>query len=130
MDISREFANPDLEVNGVWVEYRDDSRVKVARLNNHRWRSAHDKLMEPYRTMQQRGTMPTELQDKVLCRAMAQAVLLDWENFTKNGQPLKYSEDAAFDLLWNHLTFRNEIVALAANEDYFKAEAKDDAAKN
>ena len=34
MDINNVFADPDLERDGVWLDYHDGARIKIARLGS------------------------------------------------------------------------------------------------
>lgn len=136
MDFDKDFASPDLEINGVWVQYEhngepvEGAQVKIARLGNPEWQKKHDKLMQPYRRMERDGRMPASKQTDILCRSYIGTVLLDWSGFTKKGKTFKFSEENAYKMLRERMDFRNSVTTLAAREENFRQELEDDAAKN
>ncbi len=130
MDISNAFAAPELEQDGVWIDYRDDSRIKIARLGNPVWQRRYDAAMKPFRRLERDGKLAADKQTEIICRSYAQAILLDWQSFESDGKPYPYSEDNAYRLLLAHIDFRNEVTELAAMEDHFKRALVADSAKN
>jgi hypothetical protein len=130
MDINKAFSNPETEKEGTWVDYRDGSRIKVARIGNPNFVRSYNAKMKPHRRKQRDGTLDDELESRLLCEAVAESVLLDWEGFTENGKTLKYTTQKAYDLLRLLIDFRNEVVEIASTEEVFHAEAIEDAEKN
>lgn len=130
MDIENAFADPEIEREGVWVDYRDGSRVKVARLGNPLYTRAQDAALKPHRRKQRAGNMESELETKLLCEVIAKTVLVDWEGFTKNGKEFKYSEKRAAELLVASIDFRNDVVEFSNTEDIFHREHQQDSEKN
>jgi hypothetical protein len=130
MDIKTSFADPKNEVQGVWMDYRDGSRVKLARLGNPAFQKLFDKMRRPYLDMIRRDKMPPERETHILCQCYARTLLLDWEGFEDGGKPLPYSEDAAERLLVAHMDFRNDVTRLAAEEEFFKRQTVEDSEKN
>ena len=119
MEITTAFADPDLELDGVWLDYRDGSRVKVARLGNPRFQKLYDAKMKPFRRLQRQNRLDGETENRVLCECLAGAILRDWRGFTKFDEELAYSTKAALDLLLASIDFRNEITDLASAEESF-----------
>jgi len=130
MDIDSAFANPEAEKEGVWIDYRDGSRIKVARLHNPRFTSAYDAAIKPHKRKQRAGTLKTEVETSIFCRCIAKTILLDWEGFEKDGKPWKYSEKNAYDLLQASLDFRNEVTEYSTSEEVFHRDHQEDSAKN
>jgi len=130
MDTEKTFSNPETEKEGAWADYRDESKVKIARIGNPNFVRVHAARMKPYLRQQRNGTLDDELETKVLCDVLAETVLLDWEGFTTGGKALKYSKEAAKDLLAKHVDFRNEVVDLATTEEIFRDNLQEDSTKN
>jgi hypothetical protein len=130
MDIDNAFANPEAETDGVWIDYRDGSKVKLARLGNKKFRRVYEGLLKPHLRKQRDGTLDSDIENNLVCKAFAKSILLDWDGFTQKGKPLKYSEDVAYDLLVRSMDFRNDISELSQTEETFHLELADEAEKN
>ncbi len=130
MDIDTDFADPEIEREGVWIPYRGDSKVLIARLGNPNWQSKHDRLMKPFVRLARDGKLPTKKQTDILCESYAGTVVLDWSGFTKAGKVLKFTDDACVKLLKARLDFRNDMSVLASDEENFKREVDEETAKN
>lgn len=128
MDVTKTFADPDLEQDGVWVEYRDDSRVKLARIGNKRFQRLFEERTRPLR--RKKGFVDPEKETRALCEVISETVLLDWSGFEGAGKSLKYSKETAMELLLRHMDFRDEIVELATQEERYRRQEEEDAAKN
>lgn len=134
MDIDNAFTDPEIEREGIWVDYRDGSKVKVARIGNPNFTRIYDAKLKPHRRKQRAGSMETELETRILCEVVAKTVLLDWKGFTQgkgeDKKEYKYTEKRAFDMLSKSIDFRNEIVDLAAAEETFHQDDQKDSEKN
>lgn len=130
MDVDKAFADAGLERNGAWLDYREGSRVLVARLGNPDFQRLYERLMRPHRAAEKSGRLGIQVQTDILCRCLADSILLGWEGFTKAGKELKYTPEAAYDLLHANLDFRNEIAELASAEDNFHARTLEEQSKN
>jgi hypothetical protein len=130
MDIDNAFANPTAENEGVWIDYRDGSKVKIARIGSLAFTKAYDAALKPHRRRQRAGTMDTVTETRILCEVVSRTILLGWEGFTQLGKEWKYSQKRAFDLLWGSLDFRNEVVELATAEETFHQDVQEDSEKN
>ena len=130
MDIGKAFADTQMEKEGAWVDYRDDSKVKIARVGTPNFQRVYESRLKPHRRKQRDGTLSGEVETKILCNVIAETVLLDWEGFKQDGKEFKYSKAAALELLTEHIDFRNEIVELATAEATFHAEFSEESEKN
>jgi len=66
----------------------------------------------------------------LLCEVIAETVLLDWDGFENDGKQFKYSAKNAFELLFKHVDFRNEVVEYATTEEIFHREDGEESEKN
>ena len=130
MDVDNGFTDPELEREGVWVDYRGGSRIKIARIHNPNFTRAYDAAIKPHKRKQRAGTLETEVETTIFCKCISKTILLDWEGFTKNGKPWKYSAENAYQLLEDKIDFRNEVVEFATTEEIFHREFNEDSEKN
>lgn len=116
MDISKFQTNKSAEEEGVWVDVDGNgTRIKVARINNARYKKYFQKITKPYKRQIRNGTLSEDLAEKLLVDALANTILLDWKGFTKEGQDFPYSVDNARSFLAESADFR-DLVSDAANE--------------
>jgi len=126
MDVNTTWADPALEKDGVWVGYREGSRVLVARFGNPNFQRAVAKNTRLNKT---KKIDPVEEKDQ-LCQIISRTILLGWEGFTAKGKKLDYTPDLAYSLLATNLDFRNEITELSMESENFKAEQVEETSKN
>jgi hypothetical protein len=116
MDVSKFQTNKSMEEEGVWVDVDGNgTRIKVARINNARYKKYFQKITKPYKRQIRTGTLSEDLAEKLLVDALANTILLDWKGFTKEGQDFPYSVDHARLFLAESPDFR-DFVSDAANE--------------
>ncbi len=132
MEITTDFADPTLTENGVWRDYRIDSRIKIAGIGNAKFAADQERQRSSYSGIRRNreGRLPGDLETKILCRSMAKYILIDWEGFTKKGKTLKHSEEVAYELLMANVHFRNDIAAMSSEEGNFLKDVEDVDTKN
>jgi len=122
------------ETEGVWVDYSEGIRFKIARWNNREFRRFLEKLARPNtRAFRKAGGRRGELWDSLIKQAAAKYVLLGWENVDDDGgKPIKYSPDKALEILSDpELSAIWEFVCEAAlDEAMYLQEDGEDAEKN
>lgn len=134
MDFTKAFTtNLQKEVEGVWVvlDPITGAAIKVARMFNTRYKQRVRQLNQQYAaSLQIRGELPAETQEDILKIAVAESVLLDWKNFTENGQPLPpyTAEEGKKRLEWRD--FRNIVVDAASQIQHFQDEQEQALTKN
>jgi hypothetical protein len=115
------------EVAGVWVEIDAGVEWKVARLNNEKARTERRNLEKPYRNFQ---TIPDHVNEEILRKVVARAVLLDWKGVTgDDGKEIPYTPETAEKLFKELPDLLNDVVSLAMARETFQAEGTE-AAKN
>ncbi|HBL31851.1 MAG TPA: hypothetical protein DD490_33935 [Acidobacteria bacterium] len=131
MDISKFQTNKAAEEDGVWVDVDGNgTKIKVARINNPRYKKHFQKITKPYKRQIRNGTLSEDLAEKLLVDALASTILLDWKGFTKGGEPFPYSVDNARQFLGESADFR-DFVSDAANEmENYRAEELEEARGN
>lgn len=130
-------TNPVLEEDGVWVKITEGLEIKISALGNKKHLAVLEKLKKPYKAQYRRDLMDPEKDEEIHCRAMAEAVILDWRGEgwkDKEGKSLPYSPDNAFKILSDPAMkgFKADILFLATAKETFKQEEQDkeDAIKN
>jgi len=130
--------NLDKAENGVWVNApRGDLRCLIARSGNPHHKEVSRRLLAPYQDQVDRGTLSDEDNERITIRAMAESLLLDWENMTLSNdkgekKAVKYTREAAIKVLSDPVfeDFKNWVAVQASNQELFRIRAMDAAAKN
>ncbi len=130
MDIHRFKTNKKKEEEGTWIDIGEGAKIKVARINNPRYKKYFQAITKPYRRQIRSGTLAEEVAEKLLIDAMANTILLEWEGFTQDKEEYPYSVANAKHFLAEFPDFR-DIVSDAANEmEAFRDEDMEEAKGN
>lgn len=131
MDIEKQFAtDPVLEKEGVWFDIGDGAHVRVAAMNNPNWQRVMRAKFKGRERQLQLKTLSDDVATKLVIEATAETILLDWKGFTRNGEPLPYSREAAIDVLTRHRRLRDIVTGLSEDFESFKVSQAEDAEKN
>lgn len=102
---------------GAWGTYRG-VKLKIARLNNNKYKAAFRRLMKPYQREIENNTLDDDTSDQLICESLAEGVLLDWKKETFPGE-VEYSKDNAIDLLMNDTDCRSFVMDFAGDINNF-----------
>ncbi len=132
MEITTDFADPTLSEEGVWREYRNESRIKIAGIGNAKFAADQERQRNSYSGIRRnrQGQLPGDVETKILCQSMSKYILVDWDGFTKNGRKMAYSPEEAYKLLKSNVFFRNDVAAMSSEEGNFLKEAEEKDVKN
>lgn len=130
MDISNFDVSDSLSIEGQWVPIGRNARLKIARMNNERYRKYIKTKTKPYQSAIRAGTVDDELMIEIVVQAMARTILLDWEGLTENKAPIPYTVEKAEELLRNKEPFRELVASLANDQQLFQEEEVADGEKN
>lgn len=122
-----------LEEEGVWVDYGDGLKVKVRRLNSKHSRETRRKLEKPYAAQFRNRDMPESLQEELLNKQVAKAIVVDWEgveNPDKEGEQLPCTEENVLRMITEFPDFRDDILTAAMERTTFEKEQRKAAEKN
>lgn len=92
----------DKEINGIWFDLPEGSRVKVARFGNPKFIEVYQRIVNELAPDIQKLTeeQQKELDIEATRKTFAEVGLLDWENLVNlDGSELVYSKEAAAELL-------------------------------
>lgn len=127
--------DPEKEKRGVWVEYAEGFRIKLARWNNPQFRTCLDELTAGNLAFAQRSRRSRSYTTETIKKAMARHILLDWEGLEEeNGTgelvAVPYSEEKAFELLSRSEIFCDDVIDISSRIDLFKTDAVKEAEGN
>lgn len=115
--------------DGVWIDF-DGSKFKIAHWSNLKFQRTFTRLQQPYRKKIESGTIDPEVSKKLLCQAMADGIVIDWQNVTSKSGIVTYSTDLAFKLLMSNVSFREFVAEFATNIDNFRQNEIEELGKN
>ena len=130
MDLERDLAKPELEEEGVWVDYQDGAKFKLARLGNKKFIRAYEVKRRPHLKAIRKGTFPADEELRISCEVLAETVVMDWDGILVNGKKVKYTPDLGFKYFYQSRDLRDDITALADDAENFKAEQLEAAVGN
>lgn len=96
MEINSIKTDPNLALDGVWIDFEDDARVKIAANGNPAHQRALAKHAKKFGNRLKRDPLAGR---ELAAEAMADAIVLDWEGFTENGEPLPCTRENKIKLL-------------------------------
>ena len=132
MDFNEVKVNAELGEKGVWINHDGTTSFKIARLNNRNFQTKFNKLMQPYRRQFDAGKLSNDKQVDIMCKAMAETVLLGWKGLTDGGEPVEYSVEKAYEYLSMEGAdeFRDLITAYAQDAETYREEYIETDVKN
>lgn len=130
LDIFAAYATDEsLENNGTWFPLVGDARVLVARAGNRKHGKVLSKLVEQHRqTLDRKDELADQKSEEIMIEAMAEAILLGWENLTFKGQPMEVSISNAKTLLAIK-DFRTKIAELSNDVEAYKFKQEEEQGK-
>lgn len=119
-----------LEEEGVWIDYGQGFRMKIARLGNSKCQAYLRRLRKPFMRQIQAGTLDDAVAESFLRKAVGKFVLLGWEGMCEDdGTEIPFSAEEAMKRLETR-DFLELVVEIAQDRETFKEEIEGDAAKN
>jgi hypothetical protein len=122
------------KVNGQWVDFCG-ARFKIASQRSEKYIAAINRLMKPYTKQIKNNTLSPEQNETLLCAAMAEGLLLDWEGVgridesTGEAVEMKYSVENAKTVLKENYELREFVAEYSEQLDNFKRESVEDTVK-
>lgn len=128
MDLNKFTTDLELEEDGKWVPLDNDSRIRVARVGNKRYKQKFTELSAPHVVAIRNKTISDEVADMLLATSLGYTVLVGWEGLTIDGEMVEYSHDKATEILLDpkFKDFREMVVGIATDMDVYK-KAQDEA---
>ena len=109
---------------GVWQEFQG-SKFLIAHISNSKFQRALARYQQPHRRKIEEGRLDPEINKDMLCRAMAEGILLDWADVTsksgsKDGVKIEYTTANAYKSLKGNLEFRDFVSDFAISLANFR----------
>ena len=133
MKLSNMARNVEGAEKGVWITGAyEDLDLLIASTDSREYKDMLQKLMKPYTKNKAYLNMSDEkFENEIHNKCIAKHILLGWKNMVDDeGNEIPYSEKLAYEILCDpqFLTFRKLVTELAAEEEVFKAEVKEEIA--
>ena len=107
---------------GVWKDY-SGARLKIGRAGSVEFLKAQEALERPYRKKIDRGTLSATVKRDINIRALARAILLDWDGVQDGeGNQVAYVEDIGVEALLNDPDLLEFIMDIAMDNANFAVE--------
>jgi hypothetical protein len=114
---------------GVWVPF-DGSSFRIAHISNVKFQRSVARLQQPHRKKIEAGTMDPGQSKELACRALSEAVLLDWKDvINAAGEQVPYTPEHGFEALMKNPEFRDFVSDVAQNAARFREEAVEELGK-
>lgn len=108
--------------DGEWFEF-EGAEFLIASVESPKFIRTYERLQKPYKKSRSEISQETSL--KLICEALADAVLLDWRNVYQSAakKPVEYSKETAKQALIKNKKLREFVTEVAAEQDnYLRAE--------
>ena len=123
-----EIGKPKFADDGIWCDF-GGSRLKIGRAGSVEFLKAQEALERPHRKKLDRGTLGAVKKRELNLRALARAILLDWDGVELDGAAVPYSEEMGVKLLGNDPDTLEFVMDTALDNDNFQTEREQKIAK-
>jgi hypothetical protein len=131
--LERYSTDKKLEETGTWVDYGDGVRVQIRRMNSLKSREVRRKLEKPYTKGFRGQDLPDTLQEELLNKQVAEAIVVDWKGVPNPDNPkelLPCTPENVLKVVTAFPDFRDDIVAASMERATFQHEELKEAEKN
>lgn len=136
-NLSNLTIDEDISKTGVWVDYMQGSRIKLASSSSHRYKATIARLYKANR-LQLDDSNPDNFRkiQEITAQAMADTVLMDWEGMdwqNEDGtvtQNIPYTPKLGKEVLLKADAFREFVSEKAGTPSLFKKEIIEEAVGN
>lgn len=128
-DLDELFIDEDVAKEGVWVEFYNDSKLKLGSTESPKYKSALAKLARQNRVaLDDSNPQSFSLIQSITAEALATNVLLDWKGIRMNGQDdIPYTPALGKDALLRSSKLRDFVTEKAAEAGLFRKEVAEKA---
>lgn len=113
----------NLEEQGQAVDFGDGLKITIRRLNSKHSRETRRKLEKPYSGQYRGREMPESLQEELLNKQIAHAVVVAWEGVPNPDDPKKMLEctpENVLRMVQDFPDFRDDILTAAMEKSTFQ----------
>ena len=126
-------TNSNLEINGIWIEYGKETRIKIARAGgqNKQYLAAATKMNTEYKHQIANDLLEEELAEKLLMDVFVDTVILDWEGVTDEQENLlEFTPDNVRQVMNDLPDLFQDLRRMAGTLSLFREEIIADESKN
>lgn len=110
------------QTEGVWTSF-NGSKFKIASISSTKFQRVLNRLQAPYRKKIEKGTLDPKVSREMLCQAMSEALLLDWDDVVDgSGNKVPFGQDMAYKALMNNDDLRDYLSEFSQDLENFRAE--------
>jgi len=109
------------QAEGVWEEF-EGSEFLIAYAQNPTFLREKDKLERPFKRQIQQGKLSPEESKRIMCKALAHGVLLDWKGVTDGTKEIPYDAEIAAQELQDNPELLEFVVNVSADVANYKRE--------
>lgn len=120
MDLNTTKIDSDKQVNGVWFNFGEGAKVKVARSGNPAYREALRKELEPYQEAIRLRILGNDDSEGILISVMAKTIFLDFEGLNIGGEQLTNSYETRLKILTEYESVREAIANMSDRTESFR----------
>ena len=111
--------------DGTWTNYRGVN-LKIARSGNERFTQSFLRASRPYRREITQNALDNKIAERILCEAIAEGILVDWNNFEIDGNQIDYSVGNATELMKQDPDCREFVQEFSKDLNNYLAQDKED----
>lgn len=116
---------------GVWVDWTDTIRIKVARHGGPLYEKELNRAIKPYKNQIKNGVLPEDVAKRVMLRVESRAILVDWEGLHDvEGNEIEYSHEVAYAHLEQLPEFRQMVIDISQTISFYQDEEDNEAEGN
>jgi len=125
-------TDPEKETKGVWTDFAEGIRIKVARAGNPEYRKLLRELTGPHLDKIRDGSVDPDLNLEILKKVRAATILLGWENLEDDNGEISYSPERALEFFKDETLrdFYLFVIIQSENIDLFRKEIVAESVKN
>lgn len=116
MELNSFAVDKKTEIEGIWKNISKDTRIKVARANNPRYREEFRKKTRPYDEAIRARILDEDTSREIMIEVMALTILISWEGFTDKGKEVKPTLENKIKALTDYPSFRDLVAQIAEDQ--------------
>ena len=130
MELSALRVDPSKSLDGTWIDYMFGTRLLVARFDNKKMQTYKTgRIMEHkdlFKDIEKNQEEAMRVSEEIDVECLAHFVLLDWEGFSKGGEPLAYTPELGIEIFSdeNYSEFRDFVRRVAQNTENYRVESE------
>lgn len=132
MDLTKSYVEIDSQLaeDGVEVDLGEGAAIIVRPMRNEQFKKYLNTLLKPYERRIQQKRMDAKLQDDLTRKAVAKHVLIGWKGIEVEGKKVKYTPEAAEELMKRFEDFQEDVLTAAMSSETFRQEVVEENEKN